>query len=318
MRFLQTALSAFVVMIAGCASTPAPAPVAPQPAVVGEAEIGVLADVLRREDNRQFDAAALQAAVGAPTETVRMIAVRALGRIGDRAASALLVTSLGDRSARVRAEAAFALGELGDSSETVVTALSRILQSREGDAVEAVAALGKIRTAAARHYVEYVLTAGAPAPVLQEALLAIWRFPRTTANTQIIARYTQHADEQIRWAATYALTRGLADPAVVPQLIALLRDGAGYTASFAARGLRAVSVDSAGQRAPAIAVLSSRINDAFAPVRINAITALGGEYSATLGAAAAPCGRQYTRGRGPGHRRRRRSAGMGGPGNHCP
>ncbi|HEY0670637.1 MAG TPA: peptidylprolyl isomerase [Longimicrobiales bacterium] len=279
---LRPALSALFVLAAACAT--APPSQAPQPTTttaLTPADVGTLAEVLRREDTRAFDAAAFQGPLSSSTEAVRMLSARALGRIGNRGASPQLITALSDASVRVRAEAAFALGELGDSSEAVVTALARIAQNRGVDAAEAVSALGKLRSYAARHYVEHALRTETALPILQEALLAIWRFPRTAATAQLVAPHTRHQDQQVRWRATYALTRGLADPAVVPQLIALLQRDSGYTASFAARGLRAASADSAGQRAQALAALLARVNDAYAPIRINAITAIGGYRDTT-------------------------------------
>jgi cyclophilin family peptidyl-prolyl cis-trans isomerase len=65
-------------------------------------------------------------------------------------------------------------------------------------------------------------------------------------------------------------------------LIELLRaQGSGWTQSFAARGLRAASADSAGRRAEAFAALLSRINDPVPAVRINATVAIGGYRDST-------------------------------------
>src|SRR5690606_17347744 len=74
-----------------------------------------------------------------------------------------------------------------------------------------------------------------------------------------------------------------------PRLIELLQtEGGNYAASFAARGLRAATADSAGLRAQAAQALLARINDPFAPVRINAINALGGYRDSTLAAQLTP------------------------------
>ncbi|HEY0306335.1 MAG TPA: HEAT repeat domain-containing protein, partial [Longimicrobiales bacterium] len=247
-------------MACGCASAPPARAPAPTPVVIGEAEINLLADLLRREDNRQYDGTAFQGFLGNPSETVRLLSVRALGRIGQVAAAPQLIHMLNDPSQRVRAEAAFALGELGDSSAAVVNALAPLTQGNGEAAAEAVGALGKLRTAAARVQVERVLAQGGAPTVVQEALLSIWRFPRAPSSTQLVTRYLADPNEQTRWRAAYALTRGPADPSVVPQLIELVRnDRSGLTASFAARGLRAAAADSAGQRSAAVAALLSRI-----------------------------------------------------------
>lgn len=275
----------FALLIAGCAAHPpaAPAPAGLAAGNIGESEINLLADLLRREDNRQYDGAAFQGFLSSTSEPVRMLATRALGRIGQRAALPQLIHMLNDASQRVRAEAAFALGELGDSSTNVIDALAPLTQGSGEAAVEAVAALGKLRTEGARLHVDRILTQGGAPAIVQEALLAIWRFPRQSASTQLVARYLADANSETRWRAAYALTRGPADPAVVPQLIGLVRDDrTGLAASFAARGLRAAAADSAGRRSDAVTALLSRVNDSNPSVRINAIVALGGYRDSTI------------------------------------
>jgi cyclophilin family peptidyl-prolyl cis-trans isomerase/HEAT repeat protein len=289
MSLRKPALNALLILLAGCASAPAPAPVAPQAIVLGEAEIGALADILRREDMRSYDAAAFRAHLESRNPTVRMFAVRALGRIADRSAIAPLQSALSDSVLRVRAEAAFALGEIGDTTASVINALGELTRGSDEAAAEALAALGKLRTDAAWTFIERVLTTTAPPLLLREALLSSWRYPRRSERTQLIARYTRHADEEVRWRATYAMTRGPADPAYVPWLIDLLKTaGSTYTASFAARGLRAAAADSAIKRIDAIAALLTRSNDANQAVRINSITALTGYRDSTVAAQLVP------------------------------
>jgi cyclophilin family peptidyl-prolyl cis-trans isomerase/HEAT repeat protein len=281
MRLSRT-FSPLLLVLTACASAP-PAPPAPPPASVmlTETEIDLLADLLRREDNRQYDSAAFHGFLSSPNETLRLLSVRALGRIGNQAAAAPLLRSLADSSVAVRAEAAFALGELGDSSASVINALGT-LQAEGEPGVEAIGALGKLRTEYARTVVEHVLTQGAAPPRLQEALLASWRFPRRPATTQLIVRYARHADQQTRWRAIYALTRNPAEPSVVPLLLDVVRTDSGYAAAFAARGLRAATADSAGRRREATAALLTRINDAAPAVRTNALTALIGYRDSTI------------------------------------
>src|SRR5688572_16633714 len=288
---MRKLLSALLVVVSACAANPPAQPVAPpvQTATINETEISLLADLLRREDNRQYDGTAFQGFLSSPSETVRMLSVRALGRIGQTNASPQLIHMLNDASQRVRAEAAFALGELGDSSAAVVAALGTLAQGSGEAAAEAVGALGKLRTSAARAHVERALTQGAAnAPVLQEALLAIWRFPRLPATTQIIARFLNDPNDATRWRAAYALTRGAADPSILPQLIAVARNDRGYAASFALRGLRAAAADSAGRRVEAVGTLVARANDTMPAIRINAIVALSGYRDSTLAAQVTP------------------------------
>ncbi|HEX6065708.1 MAG TPA: peptidylprolyl isomerase [Longimicrobiales bacterium] len=288
---MRKLLSALLMGAAGCTANPPAQPVAPpvQAATIGETEINLLADLLRREDNRQYDQTAFQGFLSSPSETVRLLSVRALGRIGQTNASSQLIHMLNDPSQRVRAEAAFALGELGDSSVAVIAALGTLAQGSGESAAEAVGALGKLRTSGARAHVETALAQGAAnAPVLQEALLAIWRFPRMAASTQLIARYLKDPNDATRWRAAYALTRGAADPAILPQLIDVARNDRGFAASFALRGLRAAAADSAGRRVEAVATLLARANDTMPAIRTNAIVALGGYRDSTLAAQVVP------------------------------
>ena len=105
-----------------------------------------------------------------------------------------------------------------------MSALGTAAQGSGEVAAEAVGARGKLRASNARPHVERVLAQGAVPVVVQEALLAIWRFPRASSTTQLVAKYLSDANEQTRWRAAYALTRGPADPAVVPQPIEAAQD----------------------------------------------------------------------------------------------
>src|SRR5688572_31140909 len=111
MSLPKATLSLFAMLLGGCTSAAPPVPGPPQPIALGEAEIGALAGVLRREDTRQYDYASFEEWLASPNATVRLFSVRALGRIGDRSATNPLVAALRDSVLRVRAEAAFALGE---------------------------------------------------------------------------------------------------------------------------------------------------------------------------------------------------------------
>lgn len=282
MRLPTTALSAVFVLLTACAVNPGSQ--VPQRSInVSAAEVDLLADLMRREDNRQYDSTAFHGFLTQPSDVVRTFAVRALGRIGNRSASGQLVNALNDASEDVRADAAFALGELGDTAAHIVEALGSASRRNAGSgANEAVAALGKLRTEGARAHVETILSRGERAR-LPEALLSIWRFPRKTSSTQLVTRYVLHDDPEIRWRATYALTRGQADPAVVPLLIdAVQPRRTDLAASFAARGLRAAAVDSANMRTQARAALLARIADTMPAIRINSIVALGGYRDSTV------------------------------------
>ena len=282
MRITITAFSAAIIGLAACASAPAPQIVELADLPVQEGDAGLLGDLLRREDLRQYDSTAFHGFLHSDAEIVRSFAVRALGRIGDQAAVGPLLHALRDPSLRVRTEAAFALGELGDSSATVIDSLSRLLSSASPDGVEAVAALGKLRSDSARARLERLLQSGADASLSGEALLALVRYPRRPTTTEVAAPYLMHDNAELRWRAAYLMTRSFADPALVPQLIEVARNDSGLVASYAVRGLRAATADSAGRRADALAAVLTRIDDPNPMVRINAIVATAGYRDSTL------------------------------------
>lgn len=249
----------------------------PQPAqdTVGEAEIASLAELIRYEDTRVFDTAAFNRLATSTSVLIRSRVMLAAGRIGDRAAVNLLVHGLGDPADSVVTYAAFGLGELADSSAFATQALGRVAARQGAPAVEAIAALGKLGTAGARPYVETVLRSNTTGDALKEALLAIWRFPRQPATSAVVRPLTTSSDPEIRWRAVYALTRGGPDPANVPAFRQWLGDTDPQVRALAARGLRAATVDSAGERPASAAALIEALGDANAHVRINAALVLG-------------------------------------------
>lgn len=282
--------------LAACASAPPEAPAPPRPRVLlGDAEVHAIAEILRLEDRREFDAVRLSALLGDAYPEVRRRAALAAGRIGDRRATPLLLQALGDPTPEVRADAAFALGELGDTTTRVVRALYDLASATGGEpeaiavAVEAAAALGKIGSPAARQALEQgpllprdcldrsatpVDCRGQPPAVLGEALLAIWKFPRQEHTASLVLPHVRARDPELRWRAAYALMR-LGDPATSTVLRDLLRDADHRVRAFAARGLRAPVTDSAGARATAAAALTAALDDPHPHVQISALRALG-------------------------------------------
>ena len=211
----------------------------------------------------------------------------AAGRIGNRAATGLLLRGLADPADSVRTYAAFALGELGDSSANVAAALGTLSAGSGAPAREAIAALGKIGGSHARPFVENVLRKNKSGPEVQEALLAMWRFPRTPATSALIRPFTTVKDEETRWRAVYALTRGGPDPANNALFQQLARDASPVVRSFAVRGLRASTADSASARPASAAALLAALRDPHGHVRINAVGVLAGYRDPAHGADAA-------------------------------
>lgn len=278
------------------ACTPKASPEAPTPAseragrgavTLDDAEIQALAELIRLEDRREFDDATLNRYLAAGHPEIRRHTALALGRIGDPRGRALLHRALADPAATVRAEAAFALGQLGDSATQHVTPLAaRALDPGESELVraEAAAALGKLSSTAARSAIIEILeqaaeisTAAASRPppvrVVEEALLASWRFRRTPELTIPIIRLARSPNPELRWRATYALMR-LGDPASVEALLERRRDAEPFVRALAARTLRSAVVDSTPFRDDAVRALAEATRDAHPHVRINALGAL--------------------------------------------
>ena len=257
---------------------PPPAPAQPPPPPPGptwsSADIDTIGEILRLEDRREYDAVRFTGWLQAPADEVRRRAALAVGRIGDRSSTPLLLNALADPSPRVRRDAAFALGLLRDSSSTVINALGRVAQGADSAAAEAVAALG--RMVSGYPIVEARAADPNTAPeVRREALVALARYRRTPAMLRIIVPHTGSLDLETRWRAVYALTRGPSDPGAVPYLQRLLTDPEPLVRSLAARGLRAGTADTANLREPTVALLRSLLTDPDAQVRINAVRSLG-------------------------------------------
>ncbi|MGD8279262.1 MAG: HEAT repeat domain-containing protein, partial [Gemmatimonadota bacterium] len=142
-------LGLLVAACAGVAPPPPSAPVPVGPTPLTDREVGIVARLVRHEDERRLDSLAFRAWQADSNPEIRRRAALAIGRIGDRSGTDLLLGALGDSTATVRREAAFALGELGDTSAAVTTALADVLTDEPRVAAEAAAALGKLPTFAA-------------------------------------------------------------------------------------------------------------------------------------------------------------------------
>ena len=257
-------------------SAPVPVkPVIPR-APLSPTDVDTLAEIMRLEDRREFVAARFTAWLAMSHPEMRSRAALGAGRIGDRAATSLLLNALTDSAAEVRRNVAFALGELNDTSATVVAALTRVARQADSVGVEAVAALGKLATPATNAVIETLLVdATAAADIRREALLALWRFPRKANTLDLVLPFAASPDAETRWRAVYVLTRSNADPRAVPHLLRWITDSDAAVRAVAARGLRAATVDSAGQRAPARVALLTALRDVHPHVRINAVRSLG-------------------------------------------
>ena len=269
-------LSTTVLAINLAACTSASVRETPAPRAITAAEIAGLTELMQSEDVRSFEPTLFARLAASESDLVRARTMLAAGRIGDRSAVPLLLDGLTDPSDSVRTYAAFALGELGDSSANVATALGTLATGRGSAAGEAVAALGKIGGSHARPFVENVLRTSKGGVEAQEALLAMWRFPRTPETSALIRPFAAMPDAETRWRAVYALTRGGPDPSNIGLFQQVARDGNHVVRALALRGLRASTADSANARETSAAILLSALQDEHEHVRINAAGVLAG------------------------------------------
>jgi cyclophilin family peptidyl-prolyl cis-trans isomerase/HEAT repeat protein len=271
-----TSLLLFCVAVASACAPRGPAlPPGPVPVQLQTQEIERLAALMRMEDARVLDTNLVARLLADVQPELRGRAALAAGRIRDRAATSLLVAALADPAPAVRARAAFALGEMADSADVVAAALSAAaLADVPAVAAEAAASLGLLGLESGRAALNQLLQRrDLSARVRDEALLAAWRLPRDAATTAAIQPWVSHADPEARWRAVFALMR-IGGTAVVPTLVAALRDDDPRVRANAARGLRAPLVDSAAARTDALAVLLAAAGDPHPHVRINALRVL--------------------------------------------
>jgi cyclophilin family peptidyl-prolyl cis-trans isomerase/HEAT repeat protein len=253
-----------------------------------DAEIEAIATVLRLEDHRAFEPGVFQEILASPSVEVRRRAVVAVGRIGDPAASALLVQMLArDGSPAVRADAAFALGLLGDTSTVVLDALraaaprdwTPVRDAETTVVVEVVGALGRLGTDRARAEVVEVLRRTHPGAdrhsrrIAAEGLLAVWKFREGAGRTVSAASFLDIPDPELRWRAALALVR-LGEPDGAARLVPALGDDDPRVRAMAARSLTAAAADIAGVAEAALEGLAAALADPHPHVRINAVRSL--------------------------------------------
>jgi cyclophilin family peptidyl-prolyl cis-trans isomerase/HEAT repeat protein len=284
------ALLATVTMAAACGSA------GPPPLVLGaerarhalaDGEIEALATLLFHEDHRRFHDPTFRALADDGSIEVRRRTAVAAGRIGDPAATPLVIHMTGDPSAAVRADAAFALGLLGDTSVAALAALRaaaprdwRTVRPEETTVVvEVVGALGRLGTDEARGHVIEALRRAYPARdvhsrrIAAEGLLAVWKFQAGAGRALSATRFIDHPDPELRWRAALALVR-LGLPEGTVRLVGLFDDDDPRVRSLAARGLGARPADSAGVAVEAMRALTAALDDRHPHVRINAVRAL--------------------------------------------
>jgi HEAT repeat protein/cyclophilin family peptidyl-prolyl cis-trans isomerase len=218
-------------------------------------DLDAIATLLKIEDSRQFDEAALERLLQSAHPEVRRRAAQTIGRVVNPRGSALLMAARRDANANVVATVAFAYGQLKD-----VDAVSWLDDELSGSVSAAVAheaarSLGKIRSPEARaalvRYLGQAPVTAATSTVAGEALLSLGRFG-APLDVTAVERWTHATDVGVRWRATWALYRPR-DMTAVPELLRLSRDPSGDVRLWAVRGLGLPPVPAAGRGAAATA-----------------------------------------------------------------
>ena len=261
-----------------------------------QSSVADLAQVLMLEDRRTFDAAALQRAVQHPDTMVRSRAAMAIGRIGDRAGTRLLVQLLADRDTGVRAEAAFALGTLGDPD--AAAELARLLDGfapvvSGAFEIEVVTALCKTGGEEAVAAVDRLLQRHPPDGPTSDratatALLEAWRLRRASPVARRLAAYVRSASGEWRRNAVYSAGRLRVTDAAAA-LLEAADDPDAVTRAWVLRGMTAALADSSGVGRDAFTSrIRGLLGDDDAEVRINALRALATFRDPALAPLAAP------------------------------
>ena len=271
MRLRRSTGLVFVVCLAAVATFSAQGRARPP---LQAADIDAIATLLKLEDARTYDEAALKSIFVSAHPEVRRRAVQSIGRIADKRGAALVDAARHDKDAEVAATAAWSAGQLRDPG-----AVPWLSESLGSDSVaqsfqrEAAIALGKIQAvesrAALARYLSQTPVAKAPAAVVGEALQSIGRFP-ADADLEPVARWAASPDVEIRWRTAWALFRPRT-AAALPHLLRLADDRSAEVRFWAVRGLAPYpNVDPA----PSAARLRAAVRDPDRRVRTEALRAL--------------------------------------------
>jgi cyclophilin family peptidyl-prolyl cis-trans isomerase/HEAT repeat protein len=257
----------------------APAPLQAQDAAIVEA----IAPLLQAEDAREWNPGTLEAATLSAEPLVRRTAAMSIGRIGDWRGTATLVPMLQDRDSTIHPTVAFALGLLRDTAAVgpLIVRLTAMPTPTLETAKEIVTALAKIGGPAAADMIARVLNntanlsmEGAGDALVRHAALESWRLGPAGPTRQLIG-LAESSDDELRWRALFALGQ-VHPPAAGPTFLHALQDQHPTVRLYAARALTASYAASAGlEPASVIQLLGRAAQDENAPVRINALRALG-------------------------------------------
>lgn len=286
----QRIAAVLIVLIAEVPSLSSQTPARP---ALSKTDVDAITTLVKLEDTRTLDEAALTQLLKAAHPEVRRRAAMAVGRINKPEGRPLLVAARADTNSEVAGAVVFSTGQLKDAD--AVSWLSGVLSSSNAPAAvrsEAARSLGKIRTPEARTALASYLASAEIGPssasIAGEALLSSGRFTGP-GNLDALTRWAASTDPEVRWRAAWALVR-LRDPGAVPVLLKLSADSSADVRAWAVRGLAIpapTAASTAGgapppapfdwsavDRAPLAVRLRAALTDTDRRVRTEAVRAL--------------------------------------------
>ncbi len=249
-----------------------------------EAVVESLAGILAASDTRRFTGPLFRAASRHPDPIVRSHAALAMGRIGNQAASPILLRLMSDPDSIVRRDAVFAVGQLGSSvalarlRDMVLNTPTEEYGAAQAEAVAAVAKIGGPEAAAViaellNRWVGIASTQGVPRGV-RRALTEAWRLGHLAPVT-LITQFAEAANGETRWRAVFSLSR-LSPPEASNVLLRVTEDREPLARAFGVRTLTASYADRVGLDRRGLAARVRRaVEDPDPYVRIQAVKALG-------------------------------------------
>ncbi len=228
------------------------------------------ARLLQMADARRLDTGLVLGILRSGSPAERAAAARAIGQVHGASLAPELRALLGDRDTALAANAAFSLGLLKDS--LAVSTLARALDAAPTVAAQAAWSLGAIG-APAGGAIDTALARRAPRAAAVNAALLIAAARLKPVPVALVVPWLGDSSASVRWAAVYAIARPYA-AAGVRAVLPLARDPDAGVRSIVARAL---SHQAAGDSLAALALpaLDSLAHDPSAPVRVNALRALG-------------------------------------------
>ncbi len=254
-----------------------------------EAVVEQLAPVLAAEDARDFRPAVFRSALVSPDSLVRRLGATAAGRIGDPAATPLLVTLLTDTDSTVRVAGAFALGLVRDSAaaKPLMDRITGLPALDVPTAQEAITALAKIGGPQVGAFFGGILggsivpTTENRRPLLAQIVLDAWRLGPDAPVSGLLP-FMDDTSAGVRWRATFTLGR-IRARAAANRLTVAMRDPETSVRMMAARGLTRAFADSSGLAPRTVAeILIRAASDGNPQVRMTALRSLADFRDSTL------------------------------------